>query len=167
MPARQARRTGTSATPGASSLSWASRLRVGPATASAPTASPAAAAGTATRAAAAAWASTSAPGVKPSARRTPKEGSRRWTSACALAASIVPAAASATSEKATSSEMTMPAACPRRTRTPSRVMNSRWPMPNDVARACVSVMSARPASASHNSARFGSRKPGGTVAASR
>ena len=37
-------------------------------------------------------------------------GSRRCTSACAPAASIVPAATSATSENATSSEMTIPAA---------------------------------------------------------
>ena len=43
--------------------------------------------------------------MNPSARWTPSAGSRRWTSACAPAASIVPAATSATSENATSSEM--------------------------------------------------------------
>ena len=81
-------------------------------------------------------------GVKPSARWTPNALSRRWTSACAPAASIVPAATSATSENATSSEITIPAACESSTRTPSRVTNSSLPSPNETARACVSVTSA-------------------------
>ena len=92
--------------------------------------------------------------MNPSARRTPNDGSRRWTSACAPAASIVPAATSATSENATSSAITIPAAWPSSTSIPARVMNARLPMPNDVARAWVSVMSARSGSTSHSSARL-------------
>ena len=92
--------------------------------------------------------------MNPSARWTPNAGSRRCTSACAPAASIVPAATSATSENAISSDSTIPAAWPSRTSIPARVTNASPPMPNDVARACVSVMSARSGSASHSSARF-------------
>ena len=92
--------------------------------------------------------------MKPSARWTPNAGSRRCTSACAVAASIVPAATSATSENATSSAMTIPAAWPSSTSMPARVTNARPPIPNVVARACASVMSARAGSASHSSARL-------------
>ena len=95
-----------------------------------------------------------APGVNPSARCTPNAGSRRATSACAPAASIVPAATSATSENATSSEITIPAAWPSSTWIPARVTNVRLPTPNEVARACASVMSARSGSASHSCATF-------------
>ena len=69
---------------------------------------PSAAAGTATTAASVACCAAILPGPKPSARWTPKPVSRRWTSAWAPAASIVPAATRATSENATSSEITMP-----------------------------------------------------------
>ena len=132
----------------------------GPATTSAPTAIPAAAAGSATSAASRACRAAIAAGVKPSARWTPIAASRRWTSAWAPAASIVPAATSATSENATSSEITMPAASESRTRMPSRVMKDSDPIPNDVTRACASVMSARAGSWSHSSAMSGRISPG-------
>ena len=55
----------------------------------------------------------------------------------------------------------MPAASESRTRTPSRVTNDSDPIPNEVTRACASVMSARAGSWSHSSAmsgRISSRK---------
>ena len=99
-------------------------------------------------------------GENPSARCTPSAPSRRCTSECAPAASIVPAASSATSENATSSEITIPAAWPSSTRTPSRVMNSSRPRPNETARAWVSVTSAFDGSFSHSSATFAGASPG-------
>ena len=153
-PASAAPSGPSSAQPGGRSLSEASSPADGPATTSAPTAMPAAAAGTATSAASVACSPAIRPGENPSARCTPMLGSRRCTSACAPAASIVPAATSATSENATSSEMTIPAACPSSTFTPSRVTNSRRPRPNDTERAWVSVTSAFEGSLSHSSARL-------------
>ena len=87
------------------------------------------------------------------ARRSPV--SRRCTSAWAPAASIVPAATRATSENATSSEITIPAAWDSRISTPVRVMNCSFPSPNVTERAWVSVMSALDGSLSHSSATFG------------
>ena len=49
----------------------------------------------------------------------------------------------------------MPAACESSTRTPSRVTNDSDPSPNDVTRACASVMSARAGSCSQSSAMSG------------
>ena len=116
------------------------------------------AAGTATSADSTACCAAIRAGPKPSARCTPSPVSRRCTSACAPAASIVAAATSATSEKATSSEMTIPAAWERRISTPVRVMNCSFPRPNVTDRACVSVTSAFDGSCSHNSAMFGLRR---------
>ena len=113
---------------------------------------PSAAAGIATTAASTACSAAIRAGVNPSARCTPNAPSRRCTSAWAPAASIVPAATSATSENATSSEITIPAACESSTRTPSRVTNSSRPRPNETDRACVSVTSAFERSLSHSSA---------------
>ena len=104
--------------------------------------------------------------MKPRARWSPNAGSRRCTSACAPAASIVPAATSATRENATSSEITIPAACPSSTSIPARVMNVRLPTPNDVARACVSVMSARSGSLSQSCTVLTSSRPDQSTPAS-
>ena len=116
--------------------------------------------GSATTAASTACWAAIRPGPKPSARCTPKPVSRRWTSACAPAASIVPAATRATSENATSSEITIPAACESRIFTPVRVMNCSFPRPNATARAWVSVTSALDGSLSHSSAVFGCTRRG-------
>ena len=116
---------------------------------------PSVAAGTATTAASTACCAAIRPGPKPSARWTPKPVRRRWTSEWAPAASIVPAASSATSENATSSEITIPAACESRIFTPVRVMNWSFPSPNATARAWVSVTSAFEGSLSHSSAVLG------------
>ena len=121
---------------------------------------PSAAAGTATTAASTACWAAIRPGPKPSARWTPKPVSRRWTSAWAPAASIVPAATNATSENATSSEITMPAAWESRICTPVRVMNWSLPSPKATARAWVSVTSAFDGSLSHSSAVFGRTRRG-------
>ena len=145
--------------PGGRSFSDASRPAAGPATASVPSAIPSAAAGSATTAASVACSAAIRAGENPSARWTPKAPSRRWTSACALAASIVPAASSATSENATSSAITIPAAWLSSTRTPSRVTNSSRPSPNETERACVSVTSAFDGSLSHSSARLARSAP--------
>ena len=48
----------------------------------------------------------------------------------------------------------MPAAWPSSTSIPARVTKESPPIPNDVARACASVMSARPGSASQSCARL-------------
>ena len=79
-------------------------------------------------------------------------GRRRWTSAAVVAASIVAAAPSAMSEKATSSAMTIPAAESMSTRTPLRVTKRTprtWVL---VARACCSSTSTRLGSAAQMSA---------------
>ena len=141
--------------PGGCSLSAPSSAADGPATASAPTAIPAAAGRERDERRLARAAGGDPGGVKPSARWTPIAPRRRWTSACAPAASIVPAPSRATSENATSSEITIPAACDSSTRTPSRVTNDSEPMPNEVTRACASVTSARAGSRSQSSARSG------------
>ena len=125
---------------------------------------PSAAAGTATTAASTACCAAIRPGPKPSARCTPKPVRRRWTSACAPAASIVPAATSATSENATSSEITIPAACESRICTPVRVMNCSLPSPKATARAWVSVTSAFDGSLSHSSAMFGRTRRSSPIA---
>ena len=145
--------------PGPSSFSAASSSAAGLATSTAPSVMPATAAGTATSADSTACCAAIRPGPKPSARWTPRPVRRRWTSACAPAASIVPAASSATNENATSSEITIPAACDRRISTPVRVMNCSLPRPNVTARAWASVTSAFSGSASHSSATFGRTRP--------
>ena len=101
--------------------------------------------------------------MNPIARRTPSDGNRRWTSACAPAVSIVPAATSATSAKAVSSAITTPAAWSSTSRTPVRVMNRRSPRPNATVRACASVIAVRDRSLTHSNATFAgnaTREPG-------
>ena len=159
----------SSAPPGGRSFSASSSEVAGPATTSAPRAIPTAAAGAATRSASAAYPATTPPGVNPSARRTPSAGSRRWTSACAPAASIVPAATSATSANAVSSAITTPAAWSRISRTPVRVTKRRLPSPNATVRACASVIAVRARSLSHSSATLAgksSRSPGNAACTS-
>ena len=68
--------------------------------------------------------------------------SRRSTSACAEATSITPAEASAITENATSSAITIPAAWSIVVRTPCRVRKRSPPSPKLAARACVSVWSS-------------------------
>jgi hypothetical protein len=89
---------------------------------------------------------------KPSVRWTPIADSRRWTSAAVVAASIVPAAPSATSEKATSNAITIPAAESMSTRTPLRVMKRTPRTCVLVARACCRSTSTRSGSAAQISA---------------
>ena len=90
--------------------SASSRRSAGPRAASVPTSSPSSAAGSATSTASAAVAATIALGDAPSARSSANDSIRRSTSTREEAASITTAPARATSEKATSSAMTMPAA---------------------------------------------------------
>ena len=90
----------------------------------------------------AACSSVTRPRENPTARWTPIDGRRRATSLRADAPSMIPAVATATSEKATSSAMTIPAAWPISTCTPARVTKRRSRRPNDTARACVSVTSS-------------------------
>ena len=142
----------SSAQPGGCSLSASSSLPAAPRTAIAPPARPTTPATAPVRVARQACSRAMRAREKPIARCTPMAGSRRWTSAAVVAASIVAAAPSAMSENAISSAMTIPAAESISTRTPLRVTKRTpwiWVL---VARACCRSTSTRPGFAAQMSA---------------
>ena len=157
--------TGSSAAPGGCSLSASSSWVLGPVAASAPAPRPIAPARSPTSAAAIPYSAATAVRETPIARWMPIVCRRRWTSALAPAASMTPAAARATSEKATSSAMTTPAAESIRTRTPERVRKRTSAIPVLVARACWSRTSTAFGSLAQISAWLTTKwRPGGSRA---